>query len=107
MVHRVHLTRREQQNTLQAHWLVPVSISGRSPFPFSVEPSRARTLVSARTIEGLGITVDDRSPTLTISKKLAYPLLRLDSMAVGSAVMNGFEVVVWANRCSRPRFWRV
>ena len=95
MVHRIHLTRREQKNTLQSHWLVPVSINGRSPFSFSVEPSRTRTLVSARTIESLGLTVDDLSPTLSISEKLAYPLLRLDAIAVGGAVMIDFEVVVW------------
>jgi hypothetical protein len=102
MVHRIHLTRKEQQNTLQSHWLAPVSINGRSPFPFSVEPSRARTLVSARTIESLGITVDDLPSTLTISEKLAYPLLRLDSIAVGNAIMNGFEVVVWGKPVVPP-----
>ena len=95
MEYRIHLTRREQRDTLQAHWLAPVSINGRSPFPFSVEPSRARTLVSARTIEGLGVVVDDLPSSLAISEKLSYPLLRLDSIAVGSAVVNDFEVVVW------------
>jgi hypothetical protein len=53
MEHRIHLTRREQKDTLQSHWLAPVSINGRSPFSFSVESSRVRTLVSVRTIEGL------------------------------------------------------
>jgi hypothetical protein len=69
------------------HLLVPVSINGHSPFPFAVEPSRSRTLVSARTIETLGLTVDDSSPTLAISGKLAYPLLHLDSVAAGTAVL--------------------
>jgi len=95
MEHRIHFTQREQQDTLQSHLLVPVSMNGRSPFSFSVEPSRARTLVSARTIESLGVAADDHPSTLAISEKLSYPLLRLNSLAVGSAVMNDFEVVVW------------
>lgn len=95
MEHRIHFTRREQQNTLQSHLFLPVSINGRSPFPFSVEPSRSRTLVSARTIETVGLAVDNSSSMLTISERLAYPLLRLESLAVGRAVLNDFEVVVW------------
>jgi len=97
MEHRIQFTRRDQQNTLQSHLLVPVSINGHSPFPFAVEPSRSRTLVSARTIETLGFTVDDSSPTLSISEKLAFPLLRVDSIAAGNAVLNHFEVVVWGS----------
>ncbi len=102
MEHRIHFTRREQQNTLQSHLLVPVSINCRSPLPFCVEPSRSKTLVSARTIETMGLTVDDWSSTLSISEKLAYPLLRLDSVAVGSAVLNNFEVVVWGSPAIPP-----
>lgn len=102
MEHRIYFTRREQQNTLQSHLLVPVSINGRSPFPFCVEPSRSRTLVSARTIETVGLAVDDSSSTLTISERLVYPLLRLESLAVGSAVLNNFEVVVWGNSVIPP-----
>jgi hypothetical protein len=102
MVHRTHLSRREQQNTLQLHWLLPVSINGGSPLPFAIEPTRARTLVQARTIEGLGVIVDDLPSTLTISGKLAYPLLRLDSIAVGSAVLKNFEVVVWGKPVIPP-----
>jgi hypothetical protein len=102
MEHRIRFTQREQQNTLQSHLLVPVSINGRSPFPFCVEPSRSRTLVSARTIETMGISVDDSSSTLTISERLAYPLLRLDSLAVGSAILNNFEVVVWGSAVIPP-----
>lgn len=97
MEHRIQFTRRDQQNTLQSHLLVPVSINGHSPFPFAVEPSRSRTLVSARTIETLGLSVDDSSPTVAISEKLAYPVLRVDSIAAGSAVLNNFEVVVWGS----------
>lgn len=59
------LPRDRQQSTAQSHWLVPVSINSRSPFA-SVEPPYARTLVSARTIESLGMIVDDLSSTLTI-----------------------------------------
>lgn len=95
MEHSIHFTRREQQNTVQSHLLVPVSINGHSPFLFAIEPTRSRTLVSARTIEILGLTVDDSSPTLAISETLAYPLLRVDSIAAGGAVLNNFEVVVW------------
>jgi Aspartyl protease len=95
MEHRIQFRRRDQQNTLQSHLLVPVSINGHSPFPFAVEPSRSRTLVSARTVETLGIDVDDSSPTLSISEKLAFPVLRVESIAAGSAVLNRFEVVVW------------
>ena len=102
MEHRIHFTRREQQNTLQSHLLVPVSINGRSPLPFCVEPSRSRTLVSARTIEAIGISVDDSSSVLTISERLAYPLLRLDSVAVGSAILNNFDVVVWGSPAIPP-----
>ena len=95
MEHRIQFKRRDQQNTLQSHLLVPVSINGRSPFPFAVEPSRSRTLVSARTVETLDLSADDSSPTLAISEKLAFPILRVDSIAVGGAVLNNFEVVVW------------
>jgi hypothetical protein len=102
MEHRIHLTRREQQNTLQLDWLLPVSINGRSPFSFAIEPSRTRTLISARTIEAVGVSVGDMPATLTISDKLAYPLLRLDSIAVGGAVMNDFEVVVWGKPAMPP-----
>jgi Aspartyl protease len=102
MEHRIHFTRREQQNTLQSHLLVPVSINGRSPFPFCVEPSRSRTLVSARTIETVGLAVEDSPSTLTISERQAYPLLRLESLAVGSAVLNNFEVVVWGSPVIPP-----
>jgi len=102
MEHRIHFTRREQQNTLQSHLFVPVSINGRSPFPFCVEPSRSRTLVSARTIETVGLTVGDSPSTLTISERLAHPLLRLESLAVGSAVLNNFEVVVWGSPVIPP-----
>ena len=100
--HRIHFMRREQQNTLQTHLLVPVSINGHSPFPFAIEPSRSRTLVSARTIEALGHTVGDSPPTLVISGKLAYPLLRVDSIAAGSAVLTDFEVVVWGSPVIPP-----
>jgi hypothetical protein len=34
---------------------------------------------------------------LAISEKLAYPLLRVDSIAAGSAVLNHFEVVGWGS----------
>jgi hypothetical protein len=46
--------------------------------------------------------VDELSSALTISGKLAYPLLRLDSIIVGSAVMNDFEVVVWGRPIIPP-----
>lgn len=95
MVHRIQLKRREQQETLQSHWLVPVFINKRGPFLFAVEPSRSRTVVSASTIEGLGVAVDKQSNKLAISGKLAYPLVQLQSVAVGDAVLNDFEVVVW------------
>lgn len=102
MEHRIHFTRREQQDTLQSHLLVPVSINGQSPFPFCLEPSRSRTLVSARTIETVGLPVDDSSSTLTISERLAYPLLRLESLAIGSAVLENFEIVVWGRPVIPP-----
>ena len=50
----------------------------------------------------MGISVDDSSSTLTISERLAYPLLRLDSLAVGSAILNNFEVVVWGSPSIPP-----
>src|SRR5262249_35032438 len=89
-------------NTLQTHLLVPVSINGHSSFPFAIEASRSRTLVSARPIETLGLTVDDSSPTLAISGELAYPLLRVGSVATGSAVLTNFEVVVWGSPTISP-----
>jgi hypothetical protein len=95
MEHRIHFTRREQHDTLQSHLLVPVSMNGRSGFLFSVEPARSKTLVSARTIETLGINVDDSSSRVTISEKLAYPIVRLDSIGVATATVNAFDVVVW------------
>jgi hypothetical protein len=102
MEHRIHFKQRKQQNTLQSHLLVEVSINGRSPFLFCVEPSRSRTLVSARTIETMGLSVDDSSSRLTVSERLAYPLLRLDSLALGSAILNNFEVVVWGRPVIPP-----
>jgi len=93
--HCIQLTRREQHNTLQSHLLVPVSMNGRSGFLFSVEPSRSKTLVSVRTIETLGISVDDPPSTVCISDKLVYPLLRLESIAVATAELRDFEVVAW------------
>lgn len=95
MEHRIHFTRREESNTLQSHLLVPVSMNGRSGFLFSVEPTRSKTLVSARTIETLGINVDDSSSNVKISEKLAYPIARLESIAVATATVNDFDVVVW------------
>jgi len=50
----------------------------------------------------MGLSVDDSSSTLAISERLAYPLLRLDSVAVGSAVLNNFEVVVWGSPAIPP-----
>lgn len=88
MESRIHFTQREQQNTLQSHLLVPVSINGRSPLPFCVEPSRSRTLVSARTIETMGLSVDDSLSTLTISERLAYHSM-IASMAHDGWLPNG------------------
>ena len=102
MEYRIHFTQREQQNTLHSHLLVPVSINGRPALPFCVEPSRSRTLVSARTIETMGLSVDDSLSTLTISERLAYPLLSLDSVDLGGAVLNNFEVVVWGSPAIPP-----
>ena len=70
-------------------------MSGRSGFLFSVEPTRSKTLVSARTIETLGINVDDSSSRVRISEKLVYPIVRLDSIGVATATVNAFDVVVW------------
>jgi hypothetical protein len=50
----------------------------------------------------MGLSVDDSTSTLAISERLAYPLLRLDSVAVGSAVLNNFEVVVWGSPAIPP-----
>jgi hypothetical protein len=100
--HRIHFTRREQHNTLQSHLLVPVSLNGRSGFLFSVEPSRSRTLVSARTIETLGVSVVDPPSTVTISEKLVYPLVQLESIGVSTAELNSFEVVVWGRPVIPP-----
>ena len=91
---------REDRGEQCAPWylvvrLVPVSINGRSPFPFCVEPSRSRTLVSARTIETVGLAVDDSSSTLTISERLAYPLLRLESLSAASAIEAIIECLSW------------
>jgi hypothetical protein len=95
MDYRIQLKRREQQETLQSHWLAPVSINNRGPFLFAVEPSRYRTLVTARIVEDLGVAVDELPNALANSDNLAYPLLRLQSFAVGSAILNDFEIVVW------------
>ena len=95
--HRIHFTRREQRNTFQSHLLVPVSMNGRSGFLFSVEPTRSKTLVSARTIETLGINVDDSLFSVTISEKLVYPIVRLKSIGVATATVSDFDVVVWGS----------
>ncbi len=93
--HRIHFTRREERNTLQSHSLLTVSMNGRSGFLFSVDPTRSKTLVSARAIETLGINVDDSSPTVALSEKLVYPIVRLESLGVATATVADFDVVVW------------
>jgi hypothetical protein len=45
----------------------------------------------------LGLGVDDSSSALAISEKLAFPVLRVNSIATGNAVLNHFEVVVWGS----------
>ena len=95
MEHYIQLTRKELRESLQVHWLLPVSLNGLGPFMFAVEPSRYRTLVTARIIETLGVAIDALPNALPISEKLAFPLLRLHSVEVGNAVLNDFEVVVW------------
>ena len=50
----------------------------------------------------MGISADDSSSKLTVSERLAYPLLRLDSLAVGNAILNNFEVVVWGRPVIPP-----
>ncbi len=51
--------------------------------------------------------------TVPISDKLAYRLWRVDSLAVGTAVVNDFEVVVWgkpavpAGMLERMDEWRL
>ena len=102
MQHHIHFKRRDQQNTLQTHLLVPVSMNGRSGFLFSVEPTRSKTLVSARTIETLGINVDDSTSQVKISEKLVYPIVRLESIGVATATVNAFEVVVWGSPMIPP-----
>lgn len=95
MQHRIPLRRKDHQDTLQSHWLVPVTLNGRGSFAFAVEPSRSRTLVSANTIENLGVASEALQSALHISEKLAYRLLRLHSIAVGDAMLNDLEIVVW------------
>src|SRR5262249_49653726 len=73
---RVSLRRNEHQETLQSHRLLPVTLNGRGPFAFAVEPSRSRTLVTANTIENLGVRFDPLADTVHVHGKLAYPLLR-------------------------------
>lgn len=50
----------------------------------------------------MGLAVGASSSTLTISERLTCPLLRLESLAVGSAVLNNFEVVVWGSPVIAP-----
>ena len=70
-------------------------MNGRSGFLFSVEPTRSKTLVSARTIETLGISIDASESSVTISEKLVYPIVRLESIGVATATLNNFDVLVW------------
>jgi len=100
--HRIHFTRREQHETLQSHLLVPVSMNCRSGFLFSVEPTRSKTLVSARTIETLGINIDDSPSRVRISEKLVYPIVRLESIGVATAAVSAFDVVVWGRPVIPP-----
>ena len=55
----------------------------------------SQTLVSARTIEALGINVDDSSSRVTISEKLVCPVVRLESIGIATATVNALDVVVW------------
>ena len=97
MEHRIRFKRRDQQNTLQSHLLVPVSINGRSPFPSLWSRRAPEHLSRPEQLKTLGLSLDDSSPTLAISEKLAFSILRVDSIAVGGAVLNNFEVVVWGS----------
>ncbi len=77
-------------------------MNGSPGFLFSVEPTRSKTLVSARTIETLGINIDDFSSSVTISGKLVYPIVRLESIGVATATANDFDVVVWGRPVIPP-----
>ena len=99
-MNKIPMKRREQLDTLQTHWLVPVSLNGQGPFLFALDTSRSRTLVSARTLEAVGFTVDWRDESdssVSISDKLLYPTLRLQSIAIGDAVVSNFDVVAWGS----------
>jgi hypothetical protein len=66
------------------------------------ETDRAKQTASPKTIETLGSLWMTLPSTVTISEKLAYPLLRLGSVAVGTAVLKDFEVVVWGTPVIPP-----
>jgi len=97
MLTNIPLTRREQSDRLQTHWLVPVLMNGRGPFRFAVEVTRTKTLVAASTFEDMGIDLEQVSSTVVISEKLQFPLVRVKSLAVGEAILNDFEVVAWGH----------
>ena len=101
---KIQLSRKDQEESLQSHWLAPVSLNGERPLPFAVELSRSRTLVSARTVESLGVSIEAISTgSICISEDLVYPLIRLVSLGVGDAVLKDFEVVVWGRPVLSPK----
>lgn len=102
MEHRIRLARRQHPESLQSHWLAPVTLNNRGPFAFAVEPSRDRTLVTARTLDAIGVRPSDDAPTIATSGKLAYPLVTLQSIAVGGAAVNDVQVVVWGTPVIPP-----
>jgi hypothetical protein len=80
--------------------VVPVLLNGHGPFPFGVEIGRGRTMLTEEVVRTIGIDPAEIPDKLTLKGEgcsLDFPLLKLTSLAIGSAVLSEFDAMVWAN----------
>ena len=80
--------------------IVPVLLNGHGPFPFAVEIGRGRTMLTEEVVRTIGIEPAAIPGKLTLKGEgcsLDFPLLKLTSLAIGSAALTEFDAMVWAN----------
>jgi hypothetical protein len=109
MIATVQMKLSEQPDGLESQWLVPVMLNERGPFQFAIDIGQTRTLVSANTIENLGIslgfTEDEVPKTLSVSPNILFPAVTLRSIGVGGAVVRDTEVIVWGRPVIPRELW--
>jgi hypothetical protein len=78
--------------------ITPVFLEGHGPFPFGIEIGRGRTMLTEKVVRAIGIdpaTIQEKITLKGQSCTLDFPLLRLKSLAIGSAEIRDFDVMVW------------